>query len=328
MTGLFPKWQPHYAAHRVATFPVRITEDAKRPAITNYGTVGLPASAVLASKQQFANANAFGFMAGPRSNIAVLDVDTSDEKILANALDRHGQTPLIVRSGSGKFHAYYRHAGERRRIRPWQGLPIDVLGSGGYVVAPPSRAARGRYEIIQGGLDDLERLPAMRNFAHTKPEVARDGERGTKLFEHLMRAAHHVDCFDDLLDVGRTFGDNCEPPMEEARVISTAQSAWGYTQRGLNRFGQHGAWFPLDEVDRLVDYQDAFFLLAFLRAHQGPDATFMCANGLAEKFGWHRVRFANARRRLIELGHLKAVRNAGYRTAALFRWTKKGSEQC
>jgi hypothetical protein len=51
---------------------------------------------------------------------------------------------------------------------------------------------------------------------------------------------------------------------------------------------QHGAWFPLDEVIRLVDDQDAFFLLAFLRANQGPNATFMCANGLTEKFGWTR----------------------------------------
>ena len=65
----------------------------------------------------------------------------------------------------------------------------------------------------------------MRNLAFAKLDGAKDGERGIKLFEHLMRAAHHVDCFDDLLDVGRTFGDNCEPPMEDARVISTAQSA-------------------------------------------------------------------------------------------------------
>jgi hypothetical protein len=319
--GLFSKWQPQYAAHKVATFPVVIEEEERKPAITNYGKVGLPASAKLASKQKFANVNAFGFMTGARSRITVLDVDTKDERILANALDRHGQTPLVVRSGSGKFHAYYRHAGERRSIRPWKGLPIDVIG-GGVIVAPPSKSVQGQYEIIQGSLDDIERLPVMRDLAFPRPEGARDGERSKKLFEHLMRAAHHVDSFDDLLDVGRTFGDNCEPPMEDARVISTTQSAWGYTQRGQNRFGQHGAWFPLDEINRLVDEVDACHLLAFLRAHQGPDSTFMCANGLAEKFGWHRIRLANARRRLIELGYLNVLRNAGPKTPALFRWRR------
>ena len=72
--------------------------------------------------------------------------------------------PLVVGSGSGKYHAYYRHNGERRRIRPWRGLPIDLLGEGGLVVAPPSKATEGRqYEIIQGGLDDLDRLPVLRD---------------------------------------------------------------------------------------------------------------------------------------------------------------------
>ena len=97
-----------------------------------------------------------------------------------------------------------------------------------------------------------------------------------------MRHANHVDGFDTLLDVARTFNDNCEPPMEDSEVMTVAQSAWRITERGDNRFGQHGAWFPLDEVNRMIDDQDAFFLLAFLRAHQGPDATFMCTNGLGD----------------------------------------------
>jgi hypothetical protein len=76
-------------------------------------------------------------MTGARSNVTVLDVDIGDERVLSDALARHGETPLVVRSGSGKYHAYYRHNGERRRIRPWRGLPIDLLGEGGLVVAPP-----------------------------------------------------------------------------------------------------------------------------------------------------------------------------------------------
>jgi Primase C terminal 1 (PriCT-1) len=41
-----------------------------------------------------------------------------------------------------------------------------------------------------------------------------------------MRHANHVDGFDTLLDVARTFNDNCEPPMGDSEVMSVAQSAW------------------------------------------------------------------------------------------------------
>jgi hypothetical protein len=83
-----------------------------------------------------------------------------------------------------------------------------------------------------------------------------------------------------------------------------------------------GAWFPFEEVAAMVSYQqqDAFLLLAFLRATQGPTTTFMCANGLADKFGWHRKRLANARRQLIELAYIKQVRFAHRGEPALYQW--------
>jgi hypothetical protein len=317
--GLFPRWQPEYAAHNIATFPVLISADNKRPAVKHYKKVGLPGSAQLAMK--FENDNVFGFMVGDRTRLTILDVDTPDERVLTRALDCHGHSPIIVRTGSGKFHAYYRHNREHRLIRPWPDRPIDLLGAG-FVVAPPSTTEKGAYQFIQGSLEDLDRLPVLRNLDLPKAEGAKQGARNKSLFDHCMRHANHVDDFDSLLDVARTFNDNCEPPLEDTEVTAVARNAWGYEQRGENRFGKHGAWFPLDEVKRMIDNQDAFFLLAFLRANQGPDATFMCANGLADKFGWTRKRLADGRRRLIELGYFKPVRQAGYRTAALHRWTK------
>jgi Bifunctional DNA primase/polymerase, N-terminal/Primase C terminal 1 (PriCT-1) len=317
--GLFPQWQPEYAAHKIATFPVRISADDKRPAVKHYKKIGLPASAQLATK--FENDNAFGFMLDDRTNITVLDIDDKSERILAAALDRHGATPIVIRSVSGHHQAWYRRNGERHRfIKPWPGRPIDLLGAG-FVVAPPSTTERGGYRFIQGSLDDLDRLPVLRNLDMPKAG-AKQGARNNQLWRHCMRHAHHVDSFDALLDVARTFNDNCEPPMEDTEVMSVAQSAWRITERGDNRFGTHGAWFPLDEVNQLIG-ADPQYLLTFLRAHNGPDATFMCANGLADKFGWHRIRLANARRRLIELGYLVVQRNAGQHNPALFRWSRR-----
>jgi hypothetical protein len=337
--GPFALWQPAYAEHGIATFPIKIIENAdkieKKPAIIGYQKVGLRGSQQLAFK--FTAAEALGFLCGPRSKISVGDVDITNERRLADFLDRHGATPIIVQTASDKYHAWYRYNGERRRIKPWPGLPFDILG-GGFVVAPPSQDTLrgGTYRFIQGTLDDVDRLPVMRNLdAHlyanldagldTKPALPKAvrGERNDKLFRHCMRAAHRVDTFDKLLDAARTFNEDCQPPMEDSEVTATAQSAWNYTQRGENRFGQHGAYFPYDEIAALIDRdQDAFLLLAFMRASQGPAATFLCANGLAERFGWTRQRLAAARHRLIDLGYLNLIRQAGRGHAAMFRWAK------
>ena len=313
--NLFPKWQAAYAEHGIATYPI----NAKAPVIRAPQKIGIAGSTKLAMR--FPNAEAFGFDAGPRNRISVVDVDSTDERVLADALSTYGHTPFISRTPSGGFHAWYRHNGENRQIKP---LPnVDILGRGN-VVAPPSRLAKGSYQIIQGTLDDLDRLPTMRQSAATAKATTGipKGKRNVALWRHCMRNAHHCDDFDALLDVARTFNEDCLPPLEEAEVMRTAQSAWGYTERGENRFGQHGAWFPADEVTNLVyDEQDVFLLLAFLRSHNGPQSTFMITNdGLARLLRWRSERVAIARRRLIELGYIVMLKQAGRGHPALFRW--------
>jgi hypothetical protein len=155
----FQQWQPEYAARGIATFPLGAD---KRPAVTGYNKIGLKGSTAFATKKQFADAGALGFMTNARNRVAVLDIDTADENVLADALGRHGDTPIIVRTASGKHHAWFKHNGERRRIRPFGELPIDLLGHGGLVVAPPFEAKGGSYQFIQGTLDDIGRLPVMR----------------------------------------------------------------------------------------------------------------------------------------------------------------------
>ena len=155
--GVFAVNQPIYAEHRIATFPLH---NNKMPAVRNYQMMGLPASSRLVDR--FRNANGFGFMTNARTRISVLDVDIADDRVLADALSRHGSTPLVARTARGKFHAFYRHNGEHRKIRPFPDLPIDLLGNKGFVVATPSILEKGEYSFIEGSLDDLDRLPVMR----------------------------------------------------------------------------------------------------------------------------------------------------------------------
>ena len=174
MSGVFSRWQPEYAAHGIATFPVGET---KKPGIRGWQKVGLNGSAELAEK--FTTADALGYVTGRRSNVTVLDIDTTDESVAEDAIDRHGQPIIITRTASGKFHHLYRYNGERRRIRPWPALPIDLLGDNGYALAAPSKIATGSYEIIHGHLDDLDRLTPMEGGA--KCVRSPEGHRGSRL---------------------------------------------------------------------------------------------------------------------------------------------------
>src|SRR6516162_10145104 len=115
----FARWQPRYAEQGVALVPCEIVGGRKKPLVEHPERFGCRGSAKIV--QKFSDTNTFGFWAGQRSRITVLDVDTTDERVLRDALDRHGPTPFIVRTASGKFHGLYRHNGEKRCIRPWKG---------------------------------------------------------------------------------------------------------------------------------------------------------------------------------------------------------------
>jgi hypothetical protein len=252
--GTFAAAQALYAAHGIATFRLR---ENKCPAIKGYNRVGLRGSQELARK--FTNANALGFMTNQRTRITGLDIDTTDENVLADALQRHGDTPVKVRTGSGKFHAWYRHNGERRRIRPFGDLPIDLLGRGGMIVAPPSHVKKGHYAFIEGSLDDLDRLPVMRGlgadmYARTAQPVpdlivpddflpaegsgcdsevgdVPEGWRNSTLWTFCMRQAHTCRNVDALIAIASARNAECIPPLSDVEVAKIAASAWGYEQR-------------------------------------------------------------------------------------------------
>ena len=229
MSGVFSEWQPKYASHGIATFPVG---EAKKPSIRSWQKIGLMGSAELADK--FTDADALGYVTGRRSNITVLDIDTTDEKIADDAIRQHGQPAIIIRTASGKFHYLYRYNGENRRIRPWPELPIDQLGDNGYALAAPSKIATGSYEIIHGDLRDLDRLkpmagglgemPVLRQGKPVTWSEMRDGDqRNRALWEYCMKAAPRCRSADELLELAKERNQQFkEPIMETARVESAA----------------------------------------------------------------------------------------------------------
>ena len=119
MNGIFSRWQPRYAEHGIATVPV---DPETKIARMQWQKVGLPASAKMAQQPRYAAYNGIGFACGKRNRITVLDIDSTDERLLSEALARHGDTPIVERTASGKFHAFYRHNEESRSCRQATGL--------------------------------------------------------------------------------------------------------------------------------------------------------------------------------------------------------------
>jgi hypothetical protein len=320
--GIFSEWQPHYAERNIPTFPVNTD---KRPTIRRWNQITLRGSARLA--ERFNETNAFGLQLGPKSKITALDIDSKDEAVLADALTCHGDTPFIVRTGGG-YHAYYNYRGERRHIRPYQDKPIDILG-GGFVVAPPSVAQKGTYQIISGTLDDLANLPPIHvvlDGLRVEAQTISEGKRNNTLFRYALEQARHSDTYDVLLDVIRTRNMDCEPQLTDDALTSIAKSAWRYEREGKNLLGRgRSVVTPHSVIDELIGKnQDAFVLLALLQRHHWG-RNFVLANAMADQLGWSRKRFAATRMLLHTRGFIKLVMPASFRSPAIYRLGAWGS---
>jgi hypothetical protein len=345
---VFGEWQSKYAEYNIITFPVKA--DEKRPGVSNFLKAGLLASATWASRPKFAH-YAIGFCPGRRNGITILDIDTTDEGVLKEALRCHGDTPIVIKTASDKAHAWYKYNGERRCIRPWEGLPIDVLGdrngtSNGYVVAPPSRRGNGtEYRFRRGDLSEVVNLPIMRDvddLKHVEPLVLPDdvaaaaepageirtkikeGSRDISLWRACMIMAKQVQTFDELLAFARSYNEeNMQPPLSDSIVAQKAASAWHYEQMGTNLFGQRSIIIP----ERLGDLSaDAWFLYGHLQREHFWRDQFTMASTYGAAFGMGRRRQSNATKALIAAKVFKRLTRGGRfeGDAPMYAWIKKG----
>lgn len=328
MSGVFAEWQPRYAEHRVATFPV----EGKRPCVRAWDKVGLRGSAQLAIK--FAAAEGIGFQCGPRSGITIIDIDSNDGRMVGEAQRMFGDSPVISRTGSGNFAMWFRHNGEARRIRAVPGLPIDILG-GGFAVAPPSMGAKGRYEFLQGSLADLARLPRLRVDKvepidaprHKTRQLASEGQRHEALKRALTSEIWHADDWESFLDRAVTIGTmHCTPPLEDAEITDLAAWFWRHKEMGLLIRPGHRHWTQ-DVFGLLLADRSAGVLLYALRVeHPGERQEFVIANAWAKTLGMKRHTLAAKRAKLEALGHIVKVKPATPTRPAVWRWGEERRE--
>ena len=326
MSGIFKGAQPIYAEHGIATFPVG---SDKKPAITNYQRVGLRGSSQLVARH--GHAPMLGYVTGARHKVTCGDVDSTDERIFADALNKHGDTPVKIRTSTGKYHALYKYNGEKRIIRAFgkgpDNSPIDILGSGGYVVTPPSTiTGKGSYEIIEGSLDDLDRLPVMQNLpAHCYDDgallapfipdgdelrIIPSGSRNRPLYQFCLHTAQRVSSLDALVAEARNFyATNCEAPMDATEIVKVSNWAWNKTLKDENWFGTgQRIVMAFDEFDTLGD-RATLLLLKLRRHHWGEQ--FQMTKMLASALGWRVQNFKAARDELIRAQIIECIHPGG-----------------
>lgn len=285
--GVFGEYAAEYLDRNIPVIPTW-GDDGKRPCVKNWNRMGITAARDLHVSGRFDDAN-LAFLAGQRSGITVLDVDSPDRKALNAALSRFGDTPVIIQTGSGKYQAWYRHNGEKRLIRPIEN--IDILGSG-ICVAPPSiRPDLGgtAYEWLSGDLDDITDLPCMENLPESMiVSGARitKGNRTDDLFRELRKIAMECETIEEL--ALRAEGINAsayDPPLSTAKVRGQVKGVWKLKEEGRCIVpGSNSAVLPLSDTLTLSEYPPALVLLSYLRAHHVPSHVFVLSpKGIAEK---------------------------------------------
>jgi hypothetical protein len=325
--GVFAEHAPEYLVHNIPVFPTG-GETGKKALVRNYQKMGVPASRKLLEDSRFDGAN-LGFMCGPRNRITVLDVDTPDRTVFNRALGECGETAIKIQTASGKFQAWYRHNGERRKIRPIKGEEIDVLG-GGMVVAPPSIRPdlNGEaYRFLDGNLDDINDLPAIREGA-LPPEIygrvgkistpkgikVPEGERTNALYDELRRIALQCETIDELAFKGAGINEAMmDPPLTEAEVVHQARGVWKLKTEGrLIPPGSGAVVIGRDEGRQLYEYPPALALWHYLKTNHGPEHEFAIGRvGLAKALPFGESTITKARSHLVDAGFIALSHQGG-----------------
>jgi Bifunctional DNA primase/polymerase, N-terminal len=272
--------------------------------------------------EKFRDANAFGYAPGARTGIVLVDID--DKKYgIERVEEEFGTTPVVIKTPGG-HHLAYRHRGESRRIRPYPDKPIDIIG-GGYVVAPPSRVAKGEYEIVRGSLQDPKNLPPLAKFLDgIRWSKMREGDGRYVAMRHAcQREVRYVDSYEDLADWATTHNQDFASPLSDVEVQHAVDWAWTVQQEGRNWAGQSQRITVEAASLKLVmsGGPDAVFLLMDLKAHHWGHKRFVIATrAMVDRYGLGFTRLRRARDALAELGIIKLIDRATPTRPATYAW--------
>ena len=234
--------------------------------------------------EKYPNAN-IGIITGKISNLSVIDCDNLDLTI-EDLQNEFGKTTFIVSTPSRGKHLYYSFDGESCKVN-YQNRKIDIRANGGCIIAPYSFNAdkKGFYEILQGNLNDLGKLPMIKNNL-LKNEQQSDfclsykdsqnqldlnipeGQRNFVLFHSLKNIAHSHRSYESLLKGAYEINAfRFEKLLDEDEIKRTVKKVWNY--KITNQLYSKKRSRKQEILD-CVDNKNSFYLLEFLRSnHDG-----------------------------------------------------------
>jgi len=320
MTTVFADHAPVYADAGLPTFPVDTR--AKKPRVKRWQSATLRHSRAWARIPALGAADGLGMLMGKPSGIVEIDVDAVGTAWVGAALDRFGDTPVVIQTASQKHKLWYQHNGEGRHICPIPEWPIDTLGDGFSICPPSERDDLGTaYKFLHGSLADIGRLPKIRPGAlETRStraaEGVQPGMRNDSVWRWCMATSRHCDDVETLIDAALTWALRMPDPLSTAEIEKCARSAMRYEVTGRNFIGKRKPQF--DEgariMDHLFDNPDAYMLRAMFERFHGHRPDFFIAPRAMSAAGsppWHFTRIEKARDLLIERGFLKEIEPPG-----------------
>ncbi len=193
------------------------------------------------------------------NNLFVLDLDQKDlERILFPEFDTLLEKTLVIRTGSGKIHIYFRalESFERIQFKDKEGKELlSIRSQGSYVVAPPSihPDTKQPYEIIsssetikgindyKGFINEIENLLLEKKLIVKSKQRKRsqsiiseqqkiiEGDRNNSLFVQSCNYRKKGLILEETTALlYKTNNDYCNPPLSEREVDTIVKSAYQY----------------------------------------------------------------------------------------------------
>ena len=260
-----------YAEHGLIVFPTG-KENGKIPLVKYWNKFGSNSWERYIDKYPSAN---IGIINGKGKHpICAIDID--DPKLLQEAVDTFGETLIIIQTPSGGYHLWYSYNQEYRKIR-FKGQEIDVLGKGGFMIAPPSyRPNCGPYGFIEGDVTDIPNLPRIKqgNVANNNLKALSDvGNRNDQLFYFCKKKAQSSDTESELLEIAISYNNDFNPPLSINEVQKVVFKIWEYKTDGnlLNK-GDNKMIIDLGLLS-LSSKPDALALILTLQRNHGAKTT-------------------------------------------------------
>lgn len=286
----------------------------------------MPFERVLSAWQSKHPSANIGLVTGAVSGITVIDCDNKT-RTPESLQKEYGRTPFIVRTHSGGHHLYYRYNAEQSHTGYKN--HIDIRGNGGLIIAPysVSPVTGNAYEIIKGTLDDLRRLPLIREGAYKpeaiKTETAPKGQskpikdkdnceyRNNQLFGILKNNARNIDTLEDLTAFAQRINHTTfSKPLPDYEVHATLKSVWTYKMENRLFDGTKIYTLSKEHFDKLKDNPAALVLYMDLQFNHfnRPDFFIITtADCMPKRMGWGVKKLRAAIKILLERGYIKKV---------------------